>query len=489
MKCFFCSTMVPTGALVANFCVACGRPITQPCPYEAAARQPGDPPTFRLTLRNANGRATSACPNCKGLFKVCSVCHRLNELDCVTCRTGCEGATLREPIPSYPSSAGLFDGTRAATWNGNWDALSGRSPKPLVVETLQGLAFRYGRLVGATRRDLLCWSWEADGWEQIGIQPLTNSGELTLASLCMEQGRVFALSADRALVYSLAGGLNKPREELGAFAYQAVNVRWWTRVGADGRLLITDCETWTMRDMRLPEEAGKVSAVASDTAFVYLATENGFLFQLNPEDAKLTVLGRYNLRWVRIAVQEGRFTALGFDLKNAGNGMSLLTQVVGGTPSSCSLGAGTVPDFAWLGDSIYVAQDFSATSHASPGKTVLSRFSARQITTAPHSVTISGGAAITAPGMLAMAGLQGDTRVLLRQLTNQVQQWITVDPETGSQAVMELKPERVFANLTGDMDGWPRDAPLVCMADTRLIIAAQEQGKTAMRTYSTLETP
>lgn len=72
----------------ARFCVECGSPILQPCPY-------GPHGENELVPLLTDGRPTHLCPVCRKYFSVCRSCGRLHRLDESTCRTQeCQHAQL-----------------------------------------------------------------------------------------------------------------------------------------------------------------------------------------------------------------------------------------------------------------------------------------------------------------------------------------------------------------------------------------------------------
>ena len=482
MKCFLCATPVPEDALAPNFCIECGRPLTQPCPYEAASYQPGAAPTLRLPLCDAAGLATTSCKSCGGLFKACDTCLRLHELDCTACRTPNCAGRLHEPIAAYPGAAGAFDGARKAHWP--WSMVA-KQPVTQHIEGLYALAFRYGLLIGVSSRNLLVYQWEGGEWKQMHVLGLVNSGDLSARSLQLEQGRAFVLGQDRALVFSLVGGLSKQLEEAGTFLHQAVGPRWWLRAAQGGRLLLTDCETWHTAESRLPAEAGEVTAIASDAQQAYLATARGHVYGVDGANGQAVYLAQHKQRWVRIAVQDSRLALLGYDEGDSAGRMTL--RIMSADTKTAygerSLQSGTISDFAWVGDSLYIARQTEQDTYAQ-SKSMLETYDARQVTGSPAVVNLSGGMS-TQPGMLAVVGEQDQMRLLLRRADRVEQQWSLVDPKSGAQENLRPVLDRAAGGTGPDVDGWPADAPLLCVADSRLVSALRAGGKTTLRTYET----
>src|SRR5262245_20011578 len=116
--CPACDTPVPAEAAAACFCVNCGLPVSQVCPYEERT----DPESTRLMLCGENHRPPAVCtdPVCGGLLKSCERCGRLHRLEDTVCRTrNCPGALL-ESSESFPSGVGPLDGTRSVRCRGRF---------------------------------------------------------------------------------------------------------------------------------------------------------------------------------------------------------------------------------------------------------------------------------------------------------------------------------------------------------------------------------
>lgn len=483
MQCFSCRTPVPDSVEQgsANFCIACGRPLTQLCPYEA--RDPagiGGKGIQRLPLCDDMGRATAACSSCGGLFKGCDVCLRLYPLEAERCITeGCSGA-LHEPIPAYPSPAGPLNGTRTVPFS---DALDGKANQVAypAVDELQALAYRYGRLIGASQRYLLCWSWDGQQWRQQGLHPLDANRETAIHSLQVEQGRAFLLGKDFVQVYSLVGGLSRVLHQEGSYLLQAVGVRWWLRATEQNTLILTDGYSWQEHTVHLPADAGQISSLVVDGDF-YIATTNGGLFRLNPDTDQLTSFAVPASRWVRIAIQKGQLAALGYNPDNSDNRMTLLlltldTQAI---LAQRPVEPGCLADFAWSGNHIYMARQRGYE------QSLIETYNTLHLTRSPQSVALSAGM-MTQPGLLALTtdpnGAAG-TRLLLHRTDVSDTQIVLVNPATG--AVNPIGPilAKQQPRTVETVDGMPAEGPLLCIADNQLLIASRDRGLTQIRTFA-----
>jgi hypothetical protein len=468
MRCFACQTVVPREAQEANFCVACGRPLSQFCPYEVEADGRPLADAMRQPLCDEEGRAVASCNGCGGLYKSCARCHRLHELSRVVCRTpGCGGA-LREPIEPFASTYGPLDGTRSVVWNGGF----GRSTlvgQPQDVEALQALAFRYGLLIGVSSRNLICWDWDGTGWHRRGLAPLVSSGELRIGSLVVEQGLACIVAEDRALSFSLTNGISREDERPGRFTHQTLGPSGWLLAG-DQDLTRIDRATGVAREIPMPPRAGAVQDVAETADRIYLATSGGMVLTLDTVSGEMSEpFSRSRHRWARIAASEGTPIVLGYDEADAAGRLTLLTlDAVGQTlVSQRTLEAGTLGDLAWAGRKLYLAR------RTMQGESLIETYEVGQLTQSPTSVSLPAGMQ-TLPGLLALRRGGDDApptcRLILRWADGTSLQFQLVNPESGR--LTNIGP---YLSVAGP--------PLLCAADTRLVIAAREGQGTRLRTY------
>lgn len=475
MRCFACQTVAPPEALEANFCVACGRPLSQFCPYEVEADGRPLSDAARQPLCDDEGRAIASCTRCGGLYKSCERCHRLHELSCIACRTPQCGGLLREPIRPFPTPFGPLDGTRSLRWEGG----SGKSVmvgQPQDVEPLQALAFRYGLLIGVSSRNLICWDWDGSGWRRRGLAPLVSTGELRILSLVVEQGLACIVAEDRALSFALTSGISREDERPGRFTHQTLGPHGWLLAGERGVLRI-DRASGVAHESPLPPRAGTVQDLAEAAGQVSIATSGGLILSIDAASGEMAEPFELSgVRWARIAAAvgpEGPVIALGYDQSDSAGRLALLALAPGGRSalSRCALEPGAIGDFAWSDRNLYVVR------RSVQNENLVETYDTAQLTQAPNRVALPAGMEAL-PGLLALSreGEPGSCRLILKWADRASLQYQWVHPETG-----RLTGIGPYLNAAG--------SPALCVADTRLVIATREGPGTRLRTYLLEELP
>jgi hypothetical protein len=118
----------------ARFCVRCGTPLQQPCPYQ---------PDHQVTVANNQGESPATCPICRQLLRPCDQCRRLHKLGQQQCLTGsCHGRAL-PPVRS------------------DWPALGGSVGR--------SGSFRLRRVPESGARSYRQWEWTTAGRHAAGI--------------------------------------------------------------------------------------------------------------------------------------------------------------------------------------------------------------------------------------------------------------------------------------------------------------------------------
>jgi hypothetical protein len=462
MKCRKCDTEVPRDAGKARFCVSCGRPVSQVCPYHC-----GEDVLLPLWPPPA------CCSACGGLIKACSICLRLYPLQTASCESaGCPGALL-EPAEPFP----VPDGTRAARWRGGLHTPT----EPLDVQTMdevQHLAYRYGLLVAATRYNLVSMIWNGATWEQRGLAAYGTVGAAEVLALGLEEGRAYLMAKDRAALFSLVGIMGKGAVLSGQFAGQSVGRRWWARLENDTGLQVDGVTQPGSWNIALDFPITNVRDIAQEES-IYLAAEHasgGGVYAAHPMTSRTHDLAPMSARpkelpfseecaWLRVAVANDRVLALG---RNPDGSVTLATCAVDGQAHRAQAPLEAfddqyIPDFAWVGDCVYV-----------PRRRGLDTYDVRQLTRAPeHRVSLPAGED-TLPGILALVGPHGETRVILRRRNNAFQQFYLVNPVSGT--ISEIRPWIPAA-----------ETPLLCVADERIVVATRRDGRTTLRTYEIRE--
>ncbi len=94
----------------ANFCVQCGVPVRQACPWD---------PDHMVNIVDGERRAPASCPRCHRLLRACDRCGRLHKLEATECLTGaCDHRSLPRPRLDWNAWAGGLERSGAAPWEG-----------------------------------------------------------------------------------------------------------------------------------------------------------------------------------------------------------------------------------------------------------------------------------------------------------------------------------------------------------------------------------
>jgi len=437
MICFRCRRPVPEVA-DTHFCVHCGYIVTQPCPYEEGVETPN-----QIPLLDEDGRPPTNW-HCHGPFTRCPKCGRLYALGTSYCTKCGHTSELEEPAVPFASSLGPTNGTRSVRWPGSLQGTP-RLLASMDVEEVQQLAFRYGLLVAVTRRNLLIWSWEKEGWKSRGSMTLPGNLPLQIHSLLLEGGSAFLLAADQVPMFQLARQTLQSSSP-GRFLGQTCNRHWWGRIVEEGNgvaLSLYNLQTRVERLIPLPLAAQDIADLAAEERFV-LATRRG-IFAIDPQSSSCERLPFEQIEWKRIAVTHGRVLALGVDTATDE------TVLVDGTSDGQDIrrhvfGRGYLPDFARCGDSIFLVGDRS-----------IDILRASMLTQNARSIGLQ--AALTNQvGLLALEDDKGSVRLLLPRREAEVHYVVFIDVDRQYQAT--LRPA-----LSAP--------PLICIADSRIVVAAR----------------
>lgn len=453
--CPACDAQVPEEAKEARFCVNCGLPVSQICPYEERS----DPKSTRLMLRLENRRPPAVCsdPICGGLLKSCERCGRLHRLEDTVCRTPrCPGA-LRESSEAFASGSGPLEGTRAVTCRGKFVTRAETLLNAQDVEMWQQMAYRYGLLVGVTGRSLSAYRWDGAQWKRRG-QPLALSNEeLRPRSLLLDEGRAFILTDTNALIVSL-DTLMLERTETEDCILQAKGGPLWGRIGADsaGRslLLLTNCHTWQTRRIVLPCAANTVTDMVIGDA-VTIATRVGTLLSVAPDANEAEEIAMIPGAWQRLALTPDRLIALGSD--EAHRSVLLGIPKTGQKEGPYTQAEGYLPDLIAQEERLYLYKE-----------TTICACRTDQLSQRPAVKNLPAGQENQTGGFV-ISDSTGDHRLLLRRV------------EGGGRHYLYL------VNALGELTQIGHlmlSAPLVCVADSRLVVACREGIAMKLRTYA-----
>ena len=446
VRCRKCLTPVPSEAILARFCVNCGYPVAQPCPYEEAqaswlpVRAKADPPV-------------TECPHCRNILLECDVCGRLYTLTERECRTERCTGQLTEPGTAFPSAAGPLDGTRYTHWPADFGKFQGE-PILQVTAPLQALVCRYGRLVGVSDTTIFIWSWRNGNWQQQDVRILPEPP--ALAPLMLENGQVSVLMQSRAEAYFL-GGLTAGQTVPGAFSLQALSREWW--VGLSGNSLhVVRVATGKSHSYLLPSTLGPVADMhlvgPASSETVLLAGEQSLLM-LDPASGEThsPVLPGV-ARWVQTGITGGRLFALGFESKGL---------------IFCRLSAAGIEESHIFPDEMLGAFTLtpSAALFINRSQGYIEVLDLDELNRTSRTVSLPGAPEI-GPDFQALRSRDGRTLLLLRLLTPSSSKFMLIDTATGATSA-----------VPGAFGGTSQ----FCIAGTRLVISAVDSGGAKLRTY------
>lgn len=451
--CLRCNTPIPDSVDNARFCVGCGWPVSQPCPYGCVQI---------LSMRDGSNMPPATCGRCGGFLTYCTSCGRLHRIDEELCSTPDCNTRLKETTEAFASPAGPLDGTHCVTWPSR---LSGRTYEVSAsrVDELKFIAYRHGVLVGLSDRSLAIYCWDENGqeWNRKRMVAFSGAG-LTLArSLLIEDGRAFILSDDVARVVDLAAGI-VVYEHPGSFLRQTKIGHWWamlSKVQARLHLSIVDCDYLggDVRLIELPEGISDVAELIAGDREIVLGARTGELIRIDPKTGDFHRWEVPKHRWARIAVSRGRVIAAGFvsDGKLALFGLSN-----DGSVESHGIITGEVVDFAYAGEQVYLM-----------GKHRLAIFCEQLLSETQPEIRLSGGQS-TRPGAFALHDRSGKWWLLLRRSDSSNHELHLIDAASGAVTTIG---ERLS------------EEPLVCTADSRIVVGSRESDGMTLRTYAIRE--
>jgi len=447
IRCRKCLTPIPPEAKSARFCVNCGYPVAQPCPYE-------DAHASWLSVRATDDLPVTECPNCRNILLACDTCGRLYTLTAQECRTPKCAGRLVEPGASFPSTTGPLDGSRHMDWPADFRQFQG-DPVPLSTAPLLALACRYGRLVGASATALHVWSWQGDNWQQQEVRALPEP-PLQGASLMMENGQVSVLLQSRTETYSL-GELAVERTVSGAFTLQAMSRQWWVGVEKN-QLHVVNVATGDARTEMLPPNLGGVADLRlvgpADSETIVLASEQSVLL-LDPASGETcTPVLPETVRWVQTGVSSGRLFALGFKASR----LTFCRLSLEGIEEEHVFESEMTGSFALSPTSAYFVNE---------GQGRVEVLDLDQLTRIPRSISLPGISEV-GPDFQSLHSRDGRALLLLRLRTPSSSKFMLIDTQTGAKVA-----------IPGAFGG----TSMFCVAGARLIIAATDGGSAKLRTY------
>ncbi|MGI6296940.1 MAG: hypothetical protein ACOX3G_12770 [Armatimonadota bacterium] len=449
--CPHCDQSLPEEVPGAVFCVWCGKRVAQICPYQESE------PDAVVPIADANGHWQASCPLCGHPFKACPICGRLYKLDERNClNPGCS-ASLIEPSSAFPSDRGSLDGTNSARWSG----VFGHSIRPVAAltckEDIRLIAYRYGQLVAVSPKTLLSFRWDGQNWHRVSTVLLPQVPGFEPRSLILDDGHAFVLGDRRAIAISLMDDAVYKDYE-GIFVRQAKDEKHWLVIrsiaGLRTEILAVDTTAWTESVFSLDLRAQEITdAVAANG--LHLATEGRGVLSLSLDSGEARFAQELSgCRCTRIASSSGRLISVGYDSEQ-----QLRIWSFGGPDdnhASRLLGQDAIAEFSVLEENLYVAC-----------RAGVLRFELGAITRNPERVDLSTGAS-TEPDMLAITDGSGDSRLLLKRSSPGRTETCLINPSTGA----------VSSVATTAM------APILCVADSRLVVASREGAEVKLRTYA-----
>ena len=236
----------------ARFCVECGWPIRQTCPYDA---------DHWIPLTAGRTAPQQSCPICSRVFSHCPGCHRLYTIRPRKCNTpSCHKAELVAPHSDWPCDLGSTRRTNCLA------RPRGDLPREVLKISASGegpvrVISSYGRLYTVCGRRLAI---PVDGGEAVQPQTLASVVADTTEALACFRGHLGVLTEHAALLAD-PGSLEILHSIPGEFLGQTAFGDEWilTRSGpaaGEPPLLIFDINSYESRPLLLPDTGESASA-------------------------------------------------------------------------------------------------------------------------------------------------------------------------------------------------------------------------------------
>jgi hypothetical protein len=290
----------------------------------------------------------------------------------------------------------------------------------------------------------------------------------------VDQGRAFVLAPDRAVVFDLLGGLTQTAtpEECEPCTLQTVGNGCWIRITRSGSVLVTDTRTMATVQYQIPPQVGTALAVMMAGA-LFISTSTSIV-RMDVSNGAFSIYPLQNRQWRRISALNGKLIAMGADQSSTVERLTLAIADLDGRSvmHQRELPAGTQGQFACVDGRLYVVRVEPQTA------TYLETYDLAQPTLNPKSINVTSGMQIV-PRMFALAGTgnaRDKLRVVLLTADGTHVQFMMYDPGQG-------KHEQVgpYLDRPNASDGW--EQPLICFADSNIVLASLEQGQSRLRTY------
>jgi serine/threonine protein kinase len=326
------------------------------------------------------------------------------------------------------------------------------------IDDVQAIAYRYGRLITVSRRSLTVYTRRGDAWVQHGVPVALSLTDLQIHSLIVDQGSAFVITSEGAFIIALETRSLIHKYAVQQTTHQAVRGRWWACIidrplnqGAELRL--TDNQSFSELQVDLPCAAGEVmDLVLGDR--LYIATRNGQILSYEPETGKLAVEIEQQCRWMRLAINNKRLLALGFNEKNEALLLGLPED--GRRAELAVQTAGYLPEMVVTGEDLFL-------------------FRSAEIVKFRATILAHNAAAVALPddegtqsGVLAICDATGTLRLLLCRKSGNRHRLYLVEPVHG---------------LSTPIGGVMLSPPRLCVADSLLVITWRDGNMPRMNTY------
>lgn len=460
MRCAFCSRPAPIGIQELNFCVYCGKPVRQICPYESDKLPP--PLVF---LQTQEGLPAAFCPSCAGIFKTCDTCHRLHTLESVRCITiGCDG-NLIEPDTPFATPGGPQNGSAGIPWNQALSTVQEAGEPFAYEEPARSLIYRYGSLFLLGDRNLTRFRMMPEaGWTIMGRTPLPiQNANIKPGSLIVDQGRIFLLAEGRAISFNIQNQMAHDIVDCDGVNCHAAGAEWWALVGRQ-TVTITDLHDHSVRELPLPDSFETAENAVSSEESLYITDQQGGILHIDISSGKTSSYCEEGIRWVRLACMNEMLVSLGIHQNGEAEAASFEPESLARIAHR-AIGRIQNLDFCCNEQSLFLTR--SANTQFS-----VERYRINNLSFEPEIRQLQANLQMQS-GMLSLTNPAGETKLILPLKQGKLIYYALFDFETGRQD--QIGPY-VAANGSA-----------ICLAHNRVVIARSDNSGCQLHTFQLQE--
>lgn len=363
---------------------------------------------------------------------------------------------LAEPSSAFPSNNGSLDGAHAAIWGGTFGNRLAPIASLACRDDIRLLAYRYGLLVAVSPQTLLTFRWDGHNWTKNGVAvPFPDPHGFEPGSLILDDGYAFIIGNNRAFAVSITDSAVF-KDFPGVYACQTKDERHWVALHAseDGRteVLVVDTTLWEEDYFTIDLNINEITGAVLRNG-LHISTDGHGVFTLDIDTGATNSYPELSdCRCIRIASLNDRLLTIGYD-----SARQLCLWSINGTSVNAIplLYQNVVAEFSASPNNIFVA----CVAGILP-------FERDMLTRNLNMVNLPENAD-TKPDMLAISDNAGNSRLLLKRSSPGRIETNLVNPQTGAVDAIAATP----------------NMPILCVADSKLVIASREGPEMKVRTY------